>query len=61
MGEFLQHLGDQRVVQEECMKTPPDTAYEKMEAFNTGGTEGVSVKPSATAVDRVCKRQFSRQ
>jgi hypothetical protein len=63
MGEFLQHLGDQQVVQQECMKTPPDTANEKMpphvEAFKTGGTEGVSVKPSVTAVDKVCKRVFT--
>jgi hypothetical protein len=48
------------------MKTPPDTANEKnmpphVEAFKTGGTEGVSVKPSVTAVERVCKRQFSLQ
>jgi hypothetical protein len=48
------------------MKTPPDTANETrrllhVEAFNTGGTEGISVKPSVTAVDRVYKRQFSLQ
>lgn len=40
------------------MKTPPDKATKKkmppqVEAFKTGGTEGVNVKTSLTAVDRV--------
>lgn len=65
MGEFLQHLGNQRVVQRTYMKTPLDTATEKMppqvEAFKTGGTDGINVKTTLTAVDRVCKRQCSLQ